>query len=293
MKNDIFSKNGSVISSHKATSEEQQHQFISNLRQAICNNELRLHYQPRYNRVTGKADILEALVRWRRPGVGLFYPEVFLATAEQNGLIFSLDFWVFEQCCVALKHLHETVDPALKMAVNISVLSCESIYYAQKIIEVSEKHGVLLSDFEFEISQSMHGSDVRKVNAFCETLINYGAVFSLDDFGVGGSALSNLSVLPVSKVKIDQGFVHGIGLSERCEIMIPSLIAMIKELGMQAVAGGIENNAQYSFMREAGCELLQGFLLAAPTKLENINLKLLTEPVIPAVDDSPGINKRV
>lgn len=280
MEKNIFSNKGSADSKAKAHSEEQQDQFVSNLRQAICSDELRLQYQPRYNLTTGKADVLEALVRWRRPGIGLFYPEVFIPVAEENSLNFSLDFWVFERCCLDLKRLQKTVNPYLKIAVNFSALSCESLYYAQKIIEISEKHGVRLSDFKFEITQSTHVRDIRKVNSFCETLKTRGVEFSLDGFGSGQSSFSELSVLPVSAVNIDQSFVHGIGTSKRCEMIICSLLNLVTDLGMQSVAVGVENSKQYWFMREAGCTQLQGFLLARPTKLENIKLPSLIEPII-------------
>lgn len=280
MKKEFFSRQGGTTARGKTQATEQGDKFVSNLRHAICNDELRLHYQPRYDMISARADILEALVRWRRPGLGLFYPEVFISVAEEKGLIFSLDLWVFEQCCKDLKRMQETLNPNLKIAVNVSVLSCESIYYAQKVIEISEKHSVLLSDFEFEITETIHISDTRKVLAFCETLKNYGVKFSMDNIGTGQSALFNLSVLPISTVKIDQSFVQGIGQSKSCEIIICSLINMVRELGIQAVAKGVEENRQYWFMREAGCDLQQGFLLNRPVKLEKISLSSLSEPTI-------------
>ena len=280
MKNNIFSKNGRAAIARNQSSVEQHDKFVSNLRSAICNDELRLHYQPRYDVVSGRANVLESLVRWRRPGIGLFYPEVFISSAEEHGLIFSLDLWVFERSCIDLKKLQSTVNPNLKIAVNVSVLSCESIYYTQKVIELSEKHGVLLSDFEFEITETTYMRDIRKVLVFCETLKNYGVEFSMDNVGSGQSPLTGLSVLPISTVTIDQSFVHGIGNSKRCEIIICSLINMVKDLGMQAIAKGVEKSEQYWFMREAGCDQQQGFLLGRPVSAEKIKPQLLTEPAV-------------
>ena len=280
MKNDIFSKNGRTELARKQSSVEQHDKFVSNLRHAICNEELRLHYQPRYDAVSARANVLESLVRWRRPGIGLFYPEVFISSAEDHGLIFSLDLWVFERSCIDLKHMQGAINPNLKIAVNVSALSCESIYYTQKVIEISEKHGVLLSDFEFEITETTHMRDIRKVLVFCETLKNYGVEFSMDNVGSGQSPLTALSMLPISTVTIDQSFVHGIGNSKRCEIIICSLINMVRELGMQAIAKGIENSEQYWFMREAGCNQQQGFLLGRPVSVGKIKPQLLTEPTV-------------
>jgi EAL domain-containing protein (putative c-di-GMP-specific phosphodiesterase class I) len=280
MKNKISSMEYNAASQKKRNSEDQHNTFISNLRHAINNDELSLHYQPRFHAITGKADTLEALVRWHRPGVGRYYPGVFIPDAEENGLIFSLDLWVFERCCKDLKHMQASINPHTKIAINLSVLTCESIYYAQKIIEISIKHGVLLSDFEFEITENTHVRDIRKVVSFCETLKSYGAEFSLDDFGTGQSPLVNLNLLPANTVKIDHCFIHGIGNSKRCEIIIRSLVNMIKELNMQVVAEGIETNEQFWFMRDTGCDQLQGFLLCRPLGLNRIASSMLYTPEI-------------
>jgi len=280
MKNEYFSKHGRTVSMGQPSPAEQQKKLVSKLQYGIKNDELSLHYQPRFDAVTGQAEVLEALVRWQEPGVGLFYPEVFILPAEENGLIFALDLWVFEQCCKDLLTLQETINPNVKVAVNISVLTCESIYYAQKIIEISENYAVSLLDFEFEITETTRVHDVRKVIAFCETLKNYGATFSLDDFGTRQSSLLNLQKLPVSTVKIDQQFVHAIGHCDRSETIIYNLVRMIKELGMQSVAQGVETDEQYWFMRETGCDQLQGFLLGRPLRFEQLKTQSLKEPII-------------
>lgn len=280
MNNKNFSREYSAASPEERNSESQHNTFISNLRYAIDNDELSLHYQPRFHAISGKADILEALVRWHRPGIGRYYPAVFLPDAEENGLIFSLDLWVFERCCKDLKHLQTSSNPHTKIAINLSVLTCESIYYAQKIIEISKKHGVHLSSFEFEITENTHVCDIRKVISFCETLKNYGAEFTLDDFGTGQSPLVNLNLLPANTVKIDHCFIHGIGNSKRCETIIRSLVSMLKELNMQVVAKGIENNEQYWFMRDTACDQLQGFLLCRPLGLKRIESSILHVPEI-------------
>jgi len=280
MNNKIFSREYSAASPEERNSESQHNTFISNLRYAIDNDELSLHYQPRFHATSGKADILEALVRWHRPGIGRYYPAVFLPDAEENGLIFSLDLWVFERCCKDLKHLQTSSNPHTKIAINLSVLTCESIYYAQKIIEISKKHGVHLSNFEFEITENTHVCDIRKVISFCETLKSYGAEFTLDDFGTGQSPLVNLNLLPANTVKIDHCFIHGIGNSKRCETIIRSLVSMLKELNMQVVAEGIESNEQYWFMRDTACDQLQGFLLCRPLGLKRIESSILHAPEI-------------
>jgi len=255
-----------------------QTRFLSKLNEAIKNNELSLQYQPRFNIRSGKADILEALVRWYRPGIGKMYPEVFISDAEKHGLIFSIDLWVFERCCQDLKQMQKAYNPNLKIAVNLSVLNCESLHFSQKIIEISTQYNMPLSNFEFEITETSHIHDIRKVIIFCETLKVYGAEFSLDDFGTGQSPLVNLHLLPASTIKIDRCFIEGIGCSKSCEIIIKSLVNMAHELGMQTVAEGIETDEQYWYTMKTGCDQLQGYLLCMPVDLCKLTLPMLNAP---------------
>ncbi len=279
MKNNNLVSRNKIVSISEAGSgnDNQRTDFINNLSRAIKKDELCIHYQPRFDAATGKADVVEALVRWFRPDVGLFYPEVFIPVAEKCGLIFALDLWVFERCCKDLKRMKQTINPKMKIAVNISVLACESIFYAQKIIELSKKYNVPLSDIEFEITESTHIHDIRKVILFCETLKNYGAEFSLDDFGTGQSPLVNLYKLPINTIKIDRSFVQGIGRSKHCEIIISSLVKMAKNLAMKTVAEGVENKKQYSFIHDSGCDQLQGFLLCRPVSSLRLRPVMLYE----------------
>ncbi len=269
-----------VVLKGQIKSESNQVRFRSSLKYAIDNDMLSLHYQPRFDIASGQADILEALVRWHRPGIGRLYPEVFISDAEESGLISEIDLWVFKRCCQDLKQMKKTFKPNLKIAVNLSVLTCESIYYAQKIIDLSIKYGTPLSNFEFEITEHTQIHDIRKVISFCLTLKKYGAEFSLDDFGTGQSPLVNLNLLPASTVKIDRCFIQGIGKSKCCEIIIRSLVNMVQELGMQAVAEGIENNEQYLYMRDVGCDQLQGFLFCRPLGLDRLTPPMLSSPYI-------------
>ena len=260
---------------HKNVSTDQAIEFVHHFSHAINNNEMRIHFQPRFNLASGKADIFEALVRWNKPGIGLFYPEVFISDTENNGLIYTLDLWVFEQCCKDLKIFHQKINSSAKIAVNISVLACESLFYAQKIIEISEKYRINLADFEFEITETTHTHDIRKVIAFCKTLIQYGAKFSLDDFGTSQSPLINLCTLPIKTLKIDKSFIQNIGHSKRCESMIRLLTQMAREMNIVIVAEGIETRRQYHFIQDQGCDQGQGFLLCRP-----VSINKLTPPML-------------
>ena len=266
---------------HGATNKGKPHsiaderRFVSALNTAIRNDELRLHYQPRYNALTGTATMVEALVRWKRPDVGLLYPEVFLNLAEDHGLIFNLDLWVFEQCCKDLLWLRENIDGQIKIAVNISVRECESMYHAQKLIALCEKYGVSFSDFELEITESHHTRDFRKVKAFCDTLANMGAMFSLDDFGTGQSPLSNLCQLPINLIKIDRSFVRNLDQNGREQILIKNLINTAHDMQIETVAEGVELEYQRDMLVNMGCDQLQGYYLCKPMERDALSSKIL------------------
>jgi len=254
-----------------ARPDDSNDDFLANLSSGIRNNELLIHYQPRYDTLTGHANYFEAMVRWDRPGLGSFYPPTFLKAAETNGLIFSLDLWVFEQCCKDLIKLRKTVSKRIKLSINVSSLDCESVYYSQKLIDLCQTYQLTLADFEFEISESYSVNDMRKLTAFCHTLSEYGATFCLDNFGTGHAALSRLLELPINKIKIDHSFIKNIGESKRNDIIIKHLSKLAKELSIKIIATGVESKQQYDFLSDLGCDEMQGFYLSTPSKLEKIN----------------------
>ena len=241
-----------------------QPDFINALRHAIDHDELYLEYQPRQNTASGQTHIIEALVRWNRASAGMLYPSVFIDAAIEYGLIFALDQWVFKQCCEDLIWLREYVDEEIKIAVNISTRECESLYHTQKIISICESYGLCLADFEFEITESTHIRDARKVKAFCETVTRMGAEVSLDDFGTGQSPLSSLCNFPVNTIKIDRRFIQNPGSDCRNEILVRHMIALAHEMGINIVAEGIENEKQYHLLKTLGCHQLQGYFICRP-----------------------------
>lgn len=257
------------------TADDQQG-FLKNLAAAMTKGELSLHYQPRYTLRTGKTAVLEALVRWQRPDVGLLYPETFVPAAETHGLIYQLDMWVFEQCCKDLIWMREHLDTSIRISVNISVLSCKSVYFSQKLIELCKKYELTLADFVLEITVSTHVHDIRQLKAFCNTLGNFGAEFCLDDFGTGQSPLLNLFELPVSSIVIDRALTQNIIEYERSEIIIKHLTALADELGIKTIAAGIEQSAQYKILTSIGCDQVQGHYMSRPVALDKLSPEMLT-----------------
>jgi EAL domain-containing protein (putative c-di-GMP-specific phosphodiesterase class I) len=252
------------------TREQQDRDFLKALYFAIENNELCIDYQPRYDTSTGKADTFEALVRWNRKGVGKVYPATFIDSAIEHGLIFPLALWVFKKCCADLISLRGAVDENIKIAVNISPMECESLHHTQKLLEICNSYGLLLSDFEFEITEGSYIKDVRKIKAFCDTVIERGASISLGNFGTCFSPLDHLCELPISYIKISHQFTNKIGSGGRSDILVRHLINLAHDMDIKVVAEGVEHAYQRDQLASLGCDHIQGFHMCIPLDLSDI-----------------------
>jgi len=240
---------------------------------AVHNQQLKLQYQPRYDSQSGQFIMLEALVRWQHPELGLLPPDKFVSLAEEHELICDLGLWVFEQSCKDLIRLRKQLNHKVKIAVNVSLLQCEDGLHAQKLYDICQRYNLDLSDFEFELTESTNLKNSSKVLRFCETLITLGAEISLDDFGTGQSPLNNLCDLPVHTIKIDQCFTKKIGCGGRSEILIHHLIKLAHDMNIKVVAEGIEHAYQRDHLIKIGCDQLQGFFMCEPLDPENLTAK--------------------
>ena len=236
------------------------------LQQAILNDELCLHYQPRFKTGNGKAMVLEALVRWNHPTRGLLLPEKFIPLAETSGLIHQLGVWVIKRACQDIHQLYETqtLGKNMRISINMSILQCEYPHTAKKIQKIIQNTGLTLNSFEFELTESIAIDDEDSVIQFCQTLADGGAQISLDDFGTGQSSLMHLSRIPANTVKIDKHFVANLSESNRDTMLIKHIISMSHDLGAKVVAEGIEDEEQLQMLTSMGCDELQGYYMCKP-----------------------------
>jgi len=265
--------------SSSESAEQKNNKFLTALRHAIDNDELSIDYHPRYDAVSGHAEALEALVRWPREGVGKIFPAEFINKAIETGLVFSLGQSVFKKCCADLIWLRDEIDENIKIAVNISAAECESLHHTQKLIEICHSYGLLLSDFEFEITESAPINDSRKLKAFCDTVIELGASISLDGFGTCNSPLSNLCELPVNSIKIDRHFTKDIGDGSYSEILVSHLIKLAHAMHIKVVAVGVEHACQLDQLIAMGCDQIQGFYMCKPLAPQLITAEHITMQV--------------
>jgi diguanylate cyclase (GGDEF)-like protein/PAS domain S-box-containing protein len=230
------------------------------LRLALRRNELAIHYQPRIRMSDGALVAVEALIRWAHPRRGLLAPERFIDVAEDSGLIVPIGEWVLERACEQIRDWQRSLQPGLKLSVNLSVgqvVDGERLFRA--VAEAIHKVGIDPATLELELTESLLMQNIDEKAALLNRLGELGVGLSIDDFGTGYSSLSYLKKLPVDAIKIDGSFVRDIGTDPNDEAIIRAIIAMAHSLKLSVVAEGVETAAQLEALAILGCDEYQGF----------------------------------
>jgi diguanylate cyclase (GGDEF)-like protein/PAS domain S-box-containing protein len=265
------------------------------LRRAIDEGELEVHYQPVVEAKTGKLYGLEALVRWRHPTLGLLGPGHFMDVAEDTGLVLPLGDWVLEEACIAAvewQRRHPT-SPVV-MAVNLSARQFQQQDLCERVSQVLSSTGLDPSLLALEITETVVMEDTNATLATLRKLKQLKVRLSIDDFGTGYSSLSYLKRFPVDAVKIDKSFVDGLASGPVDREIVQAVIRLAAAVGMQTIAEGVETTAQSEQLRLLGCTLLQGFLLSRPGSLAEIErLVAPTKGGVPAPRSESGLIVRL
>ncbi|WP_374581783.1 putative bifunctional diguanylate cyclase/phosphodiesterase [Pseudoduganella sp.] len=235
----------------------------SELRQALANKELLLYYQPKVSLRSGRIVGAEALLRWRHPVRGLVSPGVFIPVAEETGLIFELGNWVLEESCRQIAAWRDANLMMPPIAVNLSARQFDS-HLPERVADVMARHQVHPEQLMLEITESLLVRGAENVIAIMNQLVAMGLTLALDDFGTGYSSLAYLKKFPISTLKIDRAFVVGLPFEENDCAIARAIVTMAKQLRQEIVAEGVETIEQMSFLRELGCDQLQGYLFSQP-----------------------------
>jgi diguanylate cyclase (GGDEF)-like protein/PAS domain S-box-containing protein len=235
----------------------------SELRQAIANDELLLFYQPKVSLRSGRIVGAEALLRWRHPERGLVAPGVFIPVAEESGLILDLGAWVLEQACRQIRAWRDANLTMPPIAVNLSARQFD-VGLPGRIAAVMERYGVQPEQINLEITESLLVRGTERVVAIMNELVAMGMSLALDDFGTGYSSLAYLKKFPISTLKIDRSFVIGLPFEENDCAIARAIVTMAQQLRQEIVAEGVETPEQMRFLRELGCDQLQGYLFSPP-----------------------------
>jgi diguanylate cyclase (GGDEF)-like protein len=239
--------------------------LLSELRQAIANDELLLHYQPKVSLELGWMMGVEALVRWPHPEYGLIPPGEFIPLAERTTLIGPLTRWVLEHALAQCRDW-ERLGLPLTVAVNFSTRTLYEQEILSMVTDLLQASGVSPSRLTIEITESTLMDDPGRARAVLSRLRALGVQIAIDDFGIGYSSLGYLKQLPINEIKIDQTFVRGLGVdADPADVaIVQAVMAMARPLGCEVVAEGVENVETLTLLRELGCDLAQGYYLSRP-----------------------------
>jgi EAL domain-containing protein (putative c-di-GMP-specific phosphodiesterase class I) len=243
-------------------------QIQANLRAALKNEEFRLHYQPQIRLSDSRVVGAEALIRWQRPGGELVAPGKFIAAAEQNGLIIPIGQWVLNEACRQAVAWRNAGLPDLVVSVNLSVVQFRRGNILQAVPMALKRSGLPAELLELELTESVLLHDTEAALEMLRALKKIGVKLAIDDFGTGYSSLSYIKRLAVHKLKIDGSFVQGLGESVEDAAIVRAIIQLGHTLELEVVAEGVESDAQLAFLRENGCDQVQGYLIGRPVPPE-------------------------
>lgn len=239
------------------------------LRAAIEKEEFVLHYQPIVDLHNGETVGLEALIRWNRPEHGLVSPEIFMAVAEESGLIIRMGKWVLKTACLFGKELRNH-GRDISIAVNVSVKELLQPDFVEQVAKVLDDTGFPSSYLELEIVETLLIEKFEVALPKLHHLRAMGVQISLDDFGTGYSSLSYLKELPIDTVKIDRTFVIDAMKKSAHAAIIETIIELSHRLQLKVVAEGVETEGQRFFLRKKKCDKIQGYLISKPMEKERI-----------------------
>jgi diguanylate cyclase (GGDEF)-like protein len=243
--------------------------LLGELRRAIDNGEIVLHYQPKVNISTGRPTGVEALARWQHPQRGLLPPDQFIPLAEPTGLMGPLTAYILER---AVGQCRAWRDQGLDLgvAVNISVRNLQDPGFAYQVVRILRERDLEPEHLELEITESAIMQEPTRALEVVKQLRAVGVRLSIDDFGIGHSSLAYLKRLPVGELKIDRSFVMNLPADENDSVIVRSTIDLGRNLGLNVVAEGVETEEALKELATLGCHVAQGFYLSRPLPPEDL-----------------------
>ncbi|GJI98283.1 hypothetical protein RugamoR57_50010 [Duganella caerulea] len=258
--------------------------LLEGLRGALDDGQFRLVYQPKVDLRTGRIFGVEALVRWEHPEHGCIGPDRFIPLAEESGMIVALGEWVLRTACRQNRAWQEAGLAPLRMSVNVSPRQFEEQGLVPRVALALADSGLAPEWLELEVTEGVIMRDLTQAVAKMGELRAMGVSLSIDDFGTGYSSLSALKSFPVSTLKIDKSFVRDLGISEGDQAVASSIIDLAHRLRLRVIAEGVETEQQCAFLRQNGCDEMQGYLFSRPLPPEQLRL-LLEEQAAPIVSE--------
>ncbi len=237
--------------------------LISDLRQAVDQQQMILYYQPKADIASGLISQVEALIRWKHPEQGLIPPDRFIPLAEQTGLIRAISRWALNEGIQQCRSWQQE-GLSLQVAVNLSMRDLQDVQTARTIAGLLESWNVPASCLEVEITETAIAADMDSTVKTLEELRAMGVSIAIDDFGTGYSSLALLRRLSLNTLKVDKSFVQGLTTDENDAAIVRATIELGHNLGLKIVAEGVEDQATWDALAALGCDVVQGYLLSRP-----------------------------
>ncbi len=244
------------------------------MRRGLREDEFLLHYQPQVSLTTGQVVGVEALVRWLHPTLGLLSPAEFIPLAEQTGLIVRLGDWVLRRACRQSRAWQRAGLPPVMVSVNVSARQFRERDWVGQVAAALAESDLDPQWLELELTESLIMQDPRKAVMTMQALRDLGVQIAIDDFGTGYSNLSSLNTFPISRLKIDQSFVRGLPAALGSSAITGAVISLGNQLGLNVIAEGVETAAQMEFLRDRGCDAVQGYLVGRPMTAQAVEARL-------------------
>ncbi len=251
----------------------------SELRKAITEGQFELYYQIQLRALHSDATLqptgAEALIRWMHPSLGPVAPNMFIALAEETGLILPIGQWVLDTACAQLHAWkNDPLTRDLVLAVNVSARQFVQVDFVTQVQSVIERHDINPNHLKLELTEGLLLDNIDETIIKMNLLNEIGVQFSLDDFGTGYSSLQYLKRLPLDQLKIDRSFVHDIAFNSSDMAIVSTIIAMASSLHLNVIAEGVETEAQFRMLFNSGCLHYQGYLFGKPVPIGDFETTL-------------------
>ena len=255
--------------------------LLSKLKDAVTQNQMEMHLQPKVRIADGSVESAEALIRWRHPERGLVPPQEFIPFAEQTGSIRMLTEWMLKKALLVCAQQRAAGRP-IQISVNISASDLRDDRLGRQAQELAARLHASPQDIRFEVTESSVMNDPDTALKHLFALREAGFSLSIDDFGTGYSSLAYLQKMPVQELKVDRSFVRGVQVGTSSEVLLDSICSLAHRMGLSIVAEGVETAEEWAIVKRLGCEYVQGWYVAKAMPVEAFwDWRQLNEPVIP------------
>lgn len=246
--------------------------LLQDFEAAIEQKQFKVNYQPKFN-IKGDKPVLcscEALVRWVHPELGFVRPDLFIPLFEENGLVTKLDRYVWEESAKQIKRWKEELGVTIPVSVNVSRVDIAAPDMTDFITKIVKENGLSPSEYMLEITESAYTSDSKHIIEIVENLRKLGHKVEMDDFGSGYSSLNMLTDMPIDVIKMDKAFIRNIQPGNKAMHLVELVLDIAKYLEVPVVAEGVETEEELKMLKDAGCDIIQGYYFSKPIPPEEM-----------------------